>query len=52
MYRTFNCGVGMVVALPAELADQAIALLNDKGEKAWKIGYVKASDSAERVVIE
>jgi len=52
MYRTFNCGVGMVVALPAELADQAIALLNDNGEKAWKIGYVKASDSAERVVIE
>ena len=52
MYRTFNCGVGMVVALPAELADQAIALLNDNGEKAWKIGYVKASDSAERVIIE
>jgi phosphoribosylformylglycinamidine cyclo-ligase len=52
MYRTFNCGVGMLVALPAELADQAIALLNDNGEKAWKIGYIKASDSAERVVIE
>jgi phosphoribosylformylglycinamidine cyclo-ligase len=51
MYRTFNCGVGMLVALPAGLADQAIALLNDNGEKAWKIGYIKASDSAERVVI-
>lgn len=52
MYRTFNCGVGMLVALPAELADQAVALLNDNGEKAWKIGHVKASNSAERVIIK
>src|SRR5471032_1079057 len=52
MYRTFNCGVGMLVALPAELADQAIALLNDHGEKAWKIGSIKASDSEERVIIQ
>jgi phosphoribosylformylglycinamidine cyclo-ligase len=52
MYRTFNCGVGMLVALPAELADEAVALLNDNGEKAWKIGQVKASDSEERVIIK
>lgn len=52
MYRTFNCGVGMVIALPAEVADSAIALLNEKGENAWKIGYIKASDSEQRVVIE
>ena len=52
MYRTFNCGVGMVIALPAEAADKAIAFLNDKGENAWKIGYIKASDSEQRVVIE
>jgi phosphoribosylformylglycinamidine cyclo-ligase len=52
MYRTFNCGVGMVIALPAEVADSAIALLSEKGENAWKIGYIKASDSEQRVVIE
>lgn len=52
MYRTFNCGVGMVIALPADVADSAIALLNEKGENAWKIGYIKASDSEQRVVIE
>ncbi len=51
MYRTFNCGVGMIIALPAAEADKAIALLNDKGENAWKIGYIKASDSEQRVVI-
>lgn len=52
MYRTFNCGVGMVIALPADVADSAIALLSEKGENAWKIGYIKASDSEQRVVIE
>ena len=51
MYRTFNCGVGMIIALPAAEADKAIALLNEKGENAWKIGYIKASDSEQRVVI-
>ncbi len=36
MYRTFNCGVGMVVALPAELADKAVELLTASGEKPGK----------------
>ncbi|MEA7594950.1 hypothetical protein ONR49_22735, partial [Salmonella enterica subsp. enterica serovar Virginia] len=27
-------------------------LLNEKGENAWKIGIIKASDSEQRVVIE
>ncbi|WP_054179436.1 phosphoribosylformylglycinamidine cyclo-ligase [Trabulsiella odontotermitis] len=52
MYRTFNCGVGMVIALPADQADNAVTLLNEKGENAWKIGYIKKSDSEQRVVIE
>ena len=52
MYRTFNCGVGMVIALAADQADKAIALMNEKGENAWKIGYIKATDSEQRVVIE
>ncbi|KFC06611.1 phosphoribosylformylglycinamidine cyclo-ligase [Trabulsiella guamensis ATCC 49490] len=52
MYRTFNCGVGMVIALPEDQADNAVTLLNAKGENAWKIGYIKKSDSEQRVVIE
>lgn len=51
MYRTFNCGVGMIIALPAVEADAAIALMNANGEKAWKIGTIVASTSEERVVI-
>lgn len=51
MYRTFNCGVGMLIVLSASEADKAIQCLTDAGEKAWKIGVIQASDSAERVVI-
>jgi phosphoribosylformylglycinamidine cyclo-ligase len=42
----------MVIALRAAEADKAITLLNAKGETAWKIGIINASDSSERVVIE
>lgn len=51
MYRTFNCGVGMVIALNASDADKAVKLMQDAGEKAWKIGVINASDSDECVVI-
>ncbi len=27
MYRTFNCGIGMIVVVPQEQASQALALL-------------------------
>ena len=40
MYRTFNCGVGFVVVVPADKADQAIDLLNEQGETAWKLGEI------------
>ena len=38
MRRTFNCGVGMIVAVAARDADAAIALLAKQGETAWRIG--------------
>lgn len=52
MYRTFNCGVGMLVALSTEDADTALKLLNVAGENAWKIGQIKASNAAERVILQ
>ena len=51
MYRTFNCGVGLIIALPKQLAEQAINLLNQHGEKAWLLGEIKHSSSTEHVVI-
>ncbi|MBH3273416.1 phosphoribosylformylglycinamidine cyclo-ligase [Serratia marcescens] len=51
MYRTFNCGVGMVIALPEAEVEAAIALLTAAGEKAWKIGKLTASSAEQQVVI-
>jgi phosphoribosylformylglycinamidine cyclo-ligase len=42
MYRTFNCGIGMVAIVPADTADAAVKLLNDRGEKATVIGEVRS----------
>ena len=52
MYRTFNCGVGLIIALPKALANKAITLLTNNGETAWLLGEIKQSSSAERVVIK
>jgi phosphoribosylformylglycinamidine cyclo-ligase len=41
MYRTFNCGVGMVAIVPSQHAQAAITLLNSRGESAAVIGQVR-----------
>ncbi|VAY02312.1 Phosphoribosylformylglycinamidine cyclo-ligase [Arsenophonus endosymbiont of Aleurodicus dispersus] len=47
MYRTFNCGVGMLIVLPAEEVSYTLQLLNQLGEKAWQIGKIVAINSSE-----
>jgi phosphoribosylformylglycinamidine cyclo-ligase len=42
MYRTFNCGIGMVVIVAAERAAAALELLRAHGEGAQLIGEVRA----------
>ncbi|PZQ47429.1 MAG: phosphoribosylformylglycinamidine cyclo-ligase [Micavibrio aeruginosavorus] len=52
MARTFNCGLGMVVIVEADKADQMIALLKAEDEPAVKIGHVvKRQDEAGPQVI-
>ena len=47
MRRTFNCGVGMVVVIDAEHADDALQSLKELGEDAWRLGrIVAAADDA------
>jgi len=41
MYRTFNCGIGMVAVVPAERAAAAVDLLTAHGEAARIIGAVR-----------
>ncbi|AWK42482.1 phosphoribosylformylglycinamidine cyclo-ligase [Photorhabdus laumondii subsp. laumondii] len=51
MYRTFNCGVGMVIALPPTAVEQAIELLTAAGEKAWQIGTIATLKEGEQQVV-
>ena len=39
MRRTFNCGIGMVVCVPEDDVEMALAVLN-KDETAWRCGTV------------
>ena len=50
MYNTFNMGIGMILALPAGQAQQALSVLADAGESAYAIGEVVAgADGVELV---
>lgn len=47
MFRTFNCGVGLVLVVPAEQAEKTIAFLTDAGEQAWQLGHVTHKEADE-----
>jgi phosphoribosylformylglycinamidine cyclo-ligase len=49
MWRTFNCGVGMVVCVAAEDVDRALTVLREAGETVWPMGEIIAGE-AEPVV--
>ena len=51
MYRTFNCGVGMIIAVPAEKVAQSIEVLTAHGENAWHIGEIADKAEGEEQVI-
>jgi len=49
MLRTFNCGIGMVIAVAAADVDEATALLEAAGETIYRIGRITAGDGAPQV---
>jgi len=51
MYRTFNCGVGMVIVVPADKVAQSIDILTAHGENAWHIGAIADKKADEEQVI-
>jgi len=51
MYRTFNCGVGLIIALPEDKAQQALTILAELGENVWKIGQIEDSNDSQQVEI-
>jgi phosphoribosylformylglycinamidine cyclo-ligase len=50
MHRTFNCGLGMTVCVPAADADRAMDILKRHGEAATLVGEVRRGEHG--VVIE
>ena len=51
MYRTFNCGVGMVVCVAEADVEQTLALLAENGENAFVIGKIEAASGGETVIV-
>jgi phosphoribosylformylglycinamidine cyclo-ligase len=51
MYRTFNCGIGMVVVVAPGDAQRALALLNEQGETAYLIGHIETHHGEAEVAI-
>jgi phosphoribosylformylglycinamidine cyclo-ligase len=51
MLRTFNCGVGLVLCLPAEQADDCISQLQSSGETAFQIGEIASRKDTEPMVV-
>ena len=41
LFRTFNCGVGMILAVPAEQLDGALSTLANLELQAWRIGEIR-----------
>jgi len=52
MHRVFNCGIGMVVIVAADIADQAQAELARLGETVYRIGEIRErrGDEAQTLV--
>lgn len=52
MYRTFNCGIGMIIVVNSDIADACLNLLTSLGEQAWLVGSVAPKTTDDAVVIK
>jgi phosphoribosylformylglycinamidine cyclo-ligase len=52
MLRTFNCGIGMVLVVVAEYADDVTRFLTDKGETVYRLGELVAGDGPARLQVD
>lgn len=46
MYRTFNCGIGLVMCVAQEDVDKTMSVLKQQGEQVWQIGTIETSSNA------
>jgi phosphoribosylformylglycinamidine cyclo-ligase len=52
LLRTFNCGIGMVLVVVADYADDATRFLTEKGETVYRLGELVAGDGPPRVQVD
>ena len=52
MYRTFNCGIGMVVCVDKADEQQALEHLQSQDEQARVIGHIGPGDGTPAVILE
>ena len=52
MYRTFNCGIGMVVVASGNDSGPILQALRDKGAEAWPVGRIESSQGTASVRFE
>jgi phosphoribosylformylglycinamidine cyclo-ligase len=52
MFRTFNCGLGMVICLAPADTDRALEHLAQQGETAWVVGRVEAGEGNPCTILE
>lgn len=50
MYNTFNMGTGLVIAVDADKADEAVRILQQNGEEAAVIGEIKSGEKGVELV--
>ena len=50
MYNTYNMGVGMSIVVPADKAEEALAILRANGEDAYLIGEIVKGE--EKVILQ
>ncbi|SEQ67209.1 phosphoribosylformylglycinamidine cyclo-ligase [Amphritea atlantica] len=50
MYRTLNCGIGMVIVVPSNTADAALEILKGAGEAPFIIGEIATATEGEEQV--
>lgn len=50
MYNTFNMGNGLIIAVDADKADEAVSILNANGEKAAIVGEIKNGEKGVELI--
>jgi phosphoribosylformylglycinamidine cyclo-ligase (EC 6.3.3.1) len=50
MYKTFNMGIGMILAIDKKDEKEAIQLLEDLGEKPYIIGYLEEGERSVDII--